>query len=220
MNLRDIPFIQLNVDIDHKKLLSEYKEVEKRYSFENYKPSIGSDAHRKKYASAWSGICLISSEGELYSGLRSGNNSVSGITELIDVCPYYYELMSKLGGGDLLARIMRIAPKESLLWHSHVLEHGQEEWKLTCQVPIIMPNDFEYCVVHKDDFEPSKKFYKPEQFKKIWRKKLSAGKAYIFNSYHYHNVFNYTDEYRVTLMFYLDSRTEKVKKNLDEAMYI
>ena len=43
--------------------------------------------------------------------------------------------------------------------------------------------------------------------------------AYIFNSYHYHNVFNYTDEYRVTLMLYLDSRTEKVKKNLNEAMY-
>jgi hypothetical protein len=128
--------------------------------------------------------------------------------------------MSKLGGGNLSARIMRIAPRESLLWHSHVLEHKQPEWQLTCQVPIIMPDNFEYCVVHKDDYTKEKKFYKPDQFTKIWRKKLSTGKAYIFNSYHYHNVFNYTNEYRVTLMLYLDSRTEKVKKNLDEAMYI
>jgi len=217
MNLRDIPFIQLNVDIDLERLLSEYKEVEKRYSFENYKTNYLEV--KEKYANAWSGICLISSGGELYSDLHEGKSSASDITELKKVCPYYYELISNLGGDNFRARIMRIAPRESLLWHSHVLEHGQAEWQLTCQVPIIMPDNFEYCVVHKDDFDPSKRFYKPEQFKKIWRKKLSAGKAYIFNSYHYHNVFNYTDEYRVTLMLYLDSRTEKVKKNLDEAMY-
>ena len=129
-------------------------------------------AVREKYANAWSGICLVSSQGELYSDLHEGYSSASDTSELMKICPYHYEMISNLGGEGLRARIMRNAPRESLLWHSHVLEHGQAEWQLTCQVPIIMPDNFEYCVVHKDDFKPSKRFYKPEQFKKIWRKKL------------------------------------------------
>ena len=63
--IRDTPFIKLNIDIDHELLLKEYKEVEKKYSFENYRTRYW--PVRKKYANAWSGICLVSSKGELYS---------------------------------------------------------------------------------------------------------------------------------------------------------
>ena len=214
--IRDTPFIKLNIDIDHELLLKEYKEVEKKYSFENYRTRYW--PVRKKYANAWSGICLVSSKGELYSDMQEGNSSASSETELKSICPYYYDLISKLGGEGLRARIMRIAPKESLLWHSHVQEHGQPEWQLTCQIPIIMPEDFEYCVLHKDEFKWWKRFHRPNWLKNVWRKKFEVGKAYIFNSYHYHNVFNYTNEYRVTLMLYLDLRKNKVQKILKESI--
>ena len=41
-----------------------------------------------------------------------------------------------------------------------------------------------------------------------------------FNSYHYHNVYNYSKEYRVAIMLYVDLRNESVrdliKRSLDK----
>ena len=54
---------------------------------------------------------------------------------------------------------MRISPPDSLVWHSHVQEHNQPDWLLTIQVPIVVPEKFEYCVVHKDEFKWYKRFY-------------------------------------------------------------
>ena len=130
----------------------------------------------------------------------------------------YYQLIKELGGEGCRARIMKISPHESLIWHSHVQEHGQAEWSLTVQVPIIVPEKFEYCVVNKDEFKWYKRFYRRSWFKNIQCKRLEAGKVYIFNSFHYLNVFNDSNEYRVTLMMYLDLRSTKfynlVEKNL------
>ena len=220
--MRDIvlktPFIELDVEVDIEKLLQEYSAIEKKYSFKRYKTNTW--AVRRKYAKSWSGICLISSDGGLYSDMYEGHNSTALATELKDYCPYMYQLIEKLGGADHRARIMRISPKESLVWHSHVHEHGQPDWMLTVQVPIIVPKQFEYCVVDKDEFKWYKRFHRPSWFNNIYRKRLEPGKAYVFNSYHYHNVYNYSKEYRVTLMLYLDLRNPKVynlvEKSLDE----
>ena len=35
MDINDIPFIELDLDIDHSKLLSEYREIESRYEFKD-----------------------------------------------------------------------------------------------------------------------------------------------------------------------------------------
>jgi len=214
--INDIPFIELDIDIDYDKLLSEWKAVEDKYSFAKYKTKYWQV--RRKYAKAWSGISLVGSDGDLYSDMYEGDSSAASKTELRDVCPYYYELISKLGGDGFRARIMRISPKESLVWHSHVQEHRQPEWQLTCQIPIVMPNDFEYCVLHKDEFRWWKRFHRPDWLKRVWRKKLDVGKAYIFNSYHYHNVYNYSNEYRVTLMLYLDLRDPKVRDLIERSL--
>ena len=52
------------------------------------------------------------------------------------------------------------------------------------------------------------------------RKRLEVGNAYVFNSYHYHNVYNHSDEYRVTLMLYLDMRKpnifELIKRSVEK----
>jgi len=52
----------------------------------------------------------------------------------------------------------------------------------------------------------------------LLEKKLIAGKAYIFNSHHYHNVYNYSDEYRITLMLYLDLREKKVQDIVQDSI--
>ncbi len=220
--LRNIPWLQLDVDIDLEKLSKEYQLLCDNYGFEDYRTTFWQV--RRKYKKAWSGISLISSDGSLYSDLHEGDTDGYEFkeTELKKLVPYMYEIVEKINGGfaNTRCRIMRIAPKKSLVWHSHVLEHGQPENELTIQIPILMPSNFEYCVVDKDEFKWWKRFYKPDWFKKIWRGRLEAGKAYYFNSYHYHNVYNYSNEYRATIMLYIDLKNEYVynliKKSLNK----
>ena len=212
------PFIKLDVNINIDNLLKEYRFIEDVYSFENYNTKYW--PVRKKYARSWSGICLVSSDGGLYTDMHEGSRSAAKETELKSVCPQFYQTIKDLGGEGCRARIMRISPHESLVWHSHVQEHGQPKWSLTVQVPIIVPEKFEYCVVDKDEFRWYKRFHKPNWFKSVKRKRLEVGNAYVFNSYHYHNVYNYSDEYRVTLMLYLDLREPKtlelVKRSIEK----
>ena len=211
--LRDIPFLELDIEIDSSKLIAEYNKIDNIYPFKSYNTNFWQV--RKKYRKAWSGISLISSDGSLYKDMYEDGTDQYQFkeTELKSIVPYMYKLTELVSGGEVntRCRIMRITPKESLVWHSHVLEHGQEEWELTIQIPILMPEKFEYCVVDSSEFKWWKRFHRPNWFKKISRKKLEVGKAYYFNSYHYHNVYNYSNEYRATIMLYIDLRNPKVQ---------
>ena len=211
--LKDIPFLELDIDIDLIKLIDNYNTIDNIYSFESYNTNFWQV--RRKYRKAWSGISLVSSDGTLFKDMYEDGTEQYQFknTELESKVPYMYRLIESISGGEVKTRcrIMRISPKKSLVWHSHVLEHGQEEWKLTIQIPIIVPENFEYCVVNSDEFRWWKRFYRPSWFKRISRKKLEPGKAYYFNSYHYHNVYNYSNEYRSTIMLYVDLRNPKVQ---------
>jgi hypothetical protein len=211
--LKSIPFLELDIDIDLNKLIGEYNLLKTTYSFESYNTNFWQV--RRKYRNAWSGISLISSDGSLYKDMYEDSTHQDNFqkTELKSLVPYMYEICGTISGNQLdsRARVMRIAPKKSLVWHSHVLEHGQAEWQLTIQIPIVMPEKFEYCVVDSSEFKWWKRFHRPNWFKNIFRKKLEVGKAYYFNSYHYHNVYNYSNEYRATIMLYIDLRNEKVR---------
>ena len=65
--LRDIPWLELDIDIDLEKLSKEYQILLDNYTFEDYKTIFWQV--RRKYKKAWSGISLISSDGSLYSDL-------------------------------------------------------------------------------------------------------------------------------------------------------
>ena len=214
-------FLKLDFDVDINNILKEYKSIEKKYPFESYKTKYW--GVKNKYARSWSGISLVSSDGALYSDMNEGSPlKASEPTVLKYECPHIYRLIENLNGDNqsCRARIMRISPHESLVWHSHVHEHSQPVWRLTIQIPIIVPEKFEYCVVDKDEFKWYKRFHKPNWFKNVSRKRLEVGNAYVFNSYHYHNVYNHSDEYRVTLMLYLDMRKpnifELIKRSVEK----
>ena len=69
------PFIKLDIDIGADDLLNEYKSIEEKYSFENYNTKYW--PVRKKYARSWSGICLVSSDGGLYTDMYEGRTSAA-----------------------------------------------------------------------------------------------------------------------------------------------
>ena len=206
------------IDIDIDKLQQEYKFICKNYKFEEYFATH--DIVREKYANAWSGISFISSDGCLYNDLRRGSEKSDNHlpTELENYCKYCFELIDLFFARKSRCRMMRISPKSSLVFHSHVLEHGQSENTLTIQIPIEMPENFEYCVVEEKEFIKEKRFEPPSSFKNIHRGRLDVGKAYYFNSYQYHNVFNYSDTYRAAIMLYCDLNDENVQQLIKKSL--
>ena len=222
--LRDIPWLPIDIDIDIVKLQQEYKFVCENYRFEDRQPHVGRSLRPGKncHADAWSGISLISSDGSLYNDLRRGvgisNKSDYLPTELKNYCEYFYELIDLFFARNSRCRIMRISPQSSLVFHSHVLDHGQPETNLTIQIPIEMPENFEYCVVNEKDFTKDKTFALPSSFENIHRGKLDVGKSYYLNSYQYHNVYNYSDTYRASIMLYCDLRDENVKQLIKKSL--
>lgn len=221
MNITDISHLRLNIDIDLDKLKSEMSILNESYKFENYH-SIYFVAKRK-YKKSWSGVALYGTNGELYDDFYEGlHNSGKPIlpTELKSKLPYMYEVIDKVYGDSptTIVRLMRIAPKSSLLWHSHVQEHKQSESELIIQIPIEMPTGFKYCVVNKDEFKWWKRFNKPNSFKSLSEFEMEEGNAYYFNSYHYHNVYNPSNQYRTALMFYVNSQHPYVDELLKSSI--
>jgi hypothetical protein len=213
MNINDIPYVDLGFDLDLDKLKSECRSILTLYDTQNYKSSFY--LARRKYRKAWSGISLWGSNGNLYSDFREGDIvGTNKPTELKKIAPYTYSVIERIYGTSLKSRVrlMRIRPGKSLLWHSHVQEHGQLETELTIQIPINLPKGFKYCVVDKDEFRWYKRLYPPSWFKSAQCFELKEGRVYYFNSYHYHNVYNPTKEWRDTLMFYVDYNHEDIKK--------
>ena len=94
--LRDIPWLELDIDIDLEKLSKEYQILLDNYTFEDYKTIFWQV--RRKYKKAWSGISLISSDGSLYSDLYEGNTNGHNFqkTKLKDLVPYMYEVIEKI----------------------------------------------------------------------------------------------------------------------------
>lgn len=219
--LKDIPYLKLDVDLNLPLLIEETLKITSTYELESYKSKFR--FIRKKYSEAWSGISLVSSDGELFTDLSEINESDNEIykeTKLKDIAPYMYHAVDMLNGGrqDTRVRLMTINPRKSLVWHSHVQEHNQPLDVVTVQIPIVVPKEFYYCTIDWREFSWYKRFFKPERFKTLQKFTLEPGNAYYFNSYHYHNVYNPTKEWRDTLMFYIDYNHEDIKKIVDESI--
>lgn len=201
------PFIKLDIPFDKEALLKEYNDIISTYEFKPYQTQA--PFVKNKYAKSWSGICLQSSDGGLYTDMSEGATKANLPTELLLKCPTIQKLLADLKC-KARARVMRIAPKSSLVWHSHCQEHGQTVKTLTVQIPLSMPDDFTYCVVNKDEFRWWKRFFRPSWFKTLKTAKFDPGEAFVFNSYHYHNVYNNSDQPRDTLMLYVDLYTPTI----------
>ena len=213
MNLNNIPYYKLNIDLDLSKLKEECNKALRYTGTQDYESTFR--LARRKYRRAWSGVSLWGSNGELFSDFKEGDyEGKLEPTSLEPHMPYTYSVIKKIYGSSPMSRVrlMRIRPGKSLLWHSHVQEHGQDENELTIQIPINLPKGFKYCVVDKDEFRWYKRLYPPTWFKSAQCFELEEGNAYYFNSYHYHNVYNHTSEWRDTLMFYVDYNHKDIQR--------
>ena len=208
--LLNIPHLDLGFEFDVTEMLHDVEAIN------NYMPYQSTYEQSKElYKKHWSGASLISIDGSVFGDmeeLKVYPKTLPKETELAAACPYLMEILKTLNCDKERSRIMRIGPNGHLDWHSHVLHHRQNMKRLVVQIPIYVPQGFTYSVVRANDLSKLRKGQKV----KTYDMEYKAGRAYIFNSYHPHNVFNNTDEYRITLMTYMDY--EKNKQILQKAI--
>lgn len=207
--LTEIAHLPLNIDFDANRILSEIKSLELTpyNSWEDIK--AGADIE-----SSWDSIALYSISGETRSDPKEPWTGEFKETDALQKCPYLKEVLLSLGAGNLLARIEQINPNGSAGWHSHVLESKQPEWVSVWQLPIQIPKESKFSVINYMDYRCSD-FNKPIP---VYEESYTVGKVYCFNSHHYHNVFNYSDEPMIMVRFYVDSRKSHVKHILEQSI--
>jgi hypothetical protein len=218
LKLRSIPHLELNMHYDAELMTEEYLNLQNKFGVRGYNADYAMLTNY--YKDRWMGISLNSEDGELYTELkvRDRNNDAQSfrMTEAGKESPYLMEILSSLGSENKRARVLVLAPKSTVGWHSHYINYQKEEHLQVTQVPFVVPENFKYVVMNGFDYA----FSDFTKVPKTYSQEYMPGSAYIFNSYHYHNVFNNSDDYRVTLEFHTDlsiRKTFNIVKNAVEA---
>ena len=208
-NLSQIAHLPLPIQFDASKILLEIQGLE-FYPYNSWE-DIKAGCYIE---SSWDSIALYSINGDCKSDPKEAWTGEFKETDAIKKCPYLRELLLSLGAGNLLARIERINPNGSAGWHSHVLESKQPEWISVWQLPIQMPENSKFSVLHYMDYRCSD-FNKPIP---VYEESYPVGRGYCFNSYHYHNAFNYGDSPMIMVRFYVDSRNPNIRNILESSI--
>jgi len=197
-----IPHLDLGFQFDVERMLADVEQIDEYYAYQTIYHSA-----QEKYAKVWSGAGLTSMDGTVDHGMTEGSSigfvvgeSTFKRTPLADKCPYLMEVLETLNCTEDRSRVMRIAPKGSLTWHSHVIHNNQDKQRLVVQIPIVVPKGFKYSVVHIKDYSKIARGHDAKTYDMTY----TPGRAYLFNCFHPHNVFNPSEEYRITLMTYMD----------------
>jgi hypothetical protein len=207
--LTEIAHLPLNIKFDSARILSEIQNLElfPYNSWEDIK--AGSDIE-----SSWDSIALYSVNGNTKSDPKEPWTGEFKPTDAIKQCPYLQEILLSFGGGDLLARIERINTSGSAGWHSHALESKQPDWISVWQLPIQIPENSKFSVLHYMDYRCSD-FNKPIP---VYEEAYSLNRVYCFNSHHYHNAFNYGNLPMIVVRFYVDTRKPEIQEILKSSI--
>lgn len=202
--VKSIPHLPLLFKYDYKKIENEIRGLP--YPLMQYSPT---SQEKHNYYSGWNSLALYSLSGDIFCdplessgrGDLKQNYGKYIKTGLSEYMPYTYEVLHLLGGGKCLARIEEVCPNVTIGWHSHSLEFDQPESLLVAQLPISAPLGLKYSVI---DY----KEYRTADFAKtsiqLYDSFYSPGTPYIFNSYHYHNVFNHGSTPALMIRFFVN----------------
>jgi hypothetical protein len=209
--LENIAHLPTDVTFDSQKVLDELLALP--YEMNPFKSGFRFERQMKIHDddANWDSVALYSISGDVYSDPEEPWTGDFKPTPAIEKCPYLKSFIESFGGGKLLARFENIKPKHSVGWHGHVKEAGQPEWISVYQMPLSIPEGSKYSVINYMEYRLSDHCSAIPQYDE----KYEDGRLYIFNSYHYHNAFNYSDKPMYMIRFYVDTREESVKQFLE-----
>jgi hypothetical protein len=213
-----VPHLNLGQRFDVSKMVDEVAKIDRFEPYQSRKP-LSKDV----YSAVWSGVSLLSSDGEPYSDLHEVEDPITEFffTPLAALCPYLCEVAKALNGLKARVRVMRLAPGGSLHWHSPHREGGQPKDMMTVYVPIITPAESFWSVMAAPDYDVWRNAGRPmpSELLRHHSVRYEPGSAWIFNSYHYHNVFNRSaTEHQVSLLLYMNTKNPAVAKMVRAAL--
>jgi hypothetical protein len=197
-----IPHLDLGLEFDPAPMQEEVKQITDWVSYEAHAEDY---AIKHRYREIWKGRTLFSHTGSSYDGIKGYGSKAQResppplITDLGLKMPFTVEALKSFDAHKKMVRIMKITAGTGLAWHSHVLKYGQPLDLLVGHLPIVIPKEFKYQVIHRNYLvgetatDPSKivsKWYPP-------------GRVHIFNCFHEHRVHNSGTEDRISLMLFL-----------------
>jgi len=200
--LEKIPHLSLDLEFD---LPSMLKELENIDVYVGYQTNFDSELVKAHYARAWKGRTLTGISPNSKDGIREstpvkGEETAKIIpTDLAIQCTNIMRSIRSIGGDQRISRIMKITPGESLRWHNHV-DNGQTNRIFTVHIPLVMPDNFTYVVADNGNMDTRRRILLDS--KAVHAAKYPLARPTIFNSLHYHNVFNPDQTERISLMMY------------------
>jgi hypothetical protein len=203
--IKTIPHLPLVFSFDAKRMEDEIRAMP--FPLMSYNANIQKGYNHSP--DGWNNLSLYSYDGSIFCDTNEGDGGDALIerfgdfkaTGLTEYLPYTYEVLQQLGAGKSLCRIEEVMPNTIIGWHSHVLEFHQPENILIAQLPISIPEGFKHSVVGYKNYRGSDFTLEPIV---SYESKYIEGIPYIFNSYHYHNVFNYSDRPALMIRFFVD----------------
>ena len=210
--VKTIPHLPLSFVFDAKRMEDEIRAMP--FPLMSYNANIQKGYNHNP--EGWNNLSLYSYDGSIFCDTNEGDGGDALLerfgkfqkTGLSEYLPYTYEVLELLGAGKSLCRIEEVMPNTIIGWHSHVLEFHQPENILIVQLPISIPDGFKNSVVDYRKYRGSDFSLEPLF---SYDSRYIPGTPYIFNSYHYHNVFNYSDKPALMIRFFIDVEDLDIK---------
>jgi len=214
--VKSIPHLPLLFSFDAKRMEDEIRAMP--FPLMSYNANIQKGYNHNP--EGWNNLSLYSHDGSIFCDTNEGDGGNTLLerfgkfqkTGLSEYLPYTYEVLEAIGAGKSLCRIEEVMPNTIIGWHSHVLEFHQPENILIVQLPINIPEGFKNSVVDYRNYRGSDFSIEPIV---SYDSKYIAGTPYIFNSYHYHNVFNYSNKPALMIRFFVDIEDLDIKDAIE-----
>jgi hypothetical protein len=214
--VKTIPHLPLSFVFDAKRMEDEI--IAMPFPLMSYNANIQKGYNHSP--DGWNNLSLYSYDGSMFCDTNEGDGGNALLerfgkfqkTGLTEYLPYTYEVLEAIGAGKSLCRIEEVMPNTIIGWHSHVLEFHQPENILIAQLPISIPEGFKNSVVDYRNYRGSDFSIEPIV---SYDSKYVEGTPYIFNSYHYHNVFNYSNKPALMIRFFVDIEDLDIKPAIE-----
>ena len=203
--LEFIPHLSLNTSFSVQRLNEDYQKI--KDTVQPYQTSLSQA--KDLIARSWHGVSIYGLWGHPYDDLTEdyvrNSDMQYYLTQVGEKVPYIVECIKALGGEGKRCRLMTVKPQGRLVWHSHKHDSNvsYNPYEIVVHIPIVSPLGFRYSVVNVEKYRTVDFETEPLP---IHTASYPVGQAWYFNSAHMHNVFNPSNQDRVSIMMYLDIR--------------
>lgn len=228
--LKDIPHLNLTKylpQIPTKDIIRELLQFSDN-DFQSYQNGLIRKELLETMQKNWHGLCLIENckEGRHHidykttddHNLTFHDNNEHHPTDIGKLMPRTVKYLYSIAARPERTRLLKLKPNGDASWHSHYVLaksgfttiDGENYVNPVIQIPLITNSRVEMLVSKSNPLTDTNAFF--------YKEKYNVGEVWVFNSYHYHNVYNKGRYDRDHIMMYASLDDEKLFPILETAV--